>query len=535
MNLFRITRLFFGILLGALLTVGACNEDDEPTPAQPREAGTVSALSVADVGDAGNGSDLQVTFNPAADESRVAAYRILVVKSVAAPAFDLHAAEAVPPENYTELSPTGAPQTRTLAPDARDTDGDPIANGVPLRVFVLSLADGINATENSLTGPSSAVTLVDNSTPIPAATARNVSAQDVGDQGNASDIEVRFDAATDESTLSAYRILIVPEAAASDFTLAAAEQSTHAFEVAPTGTTQTLRLPDTLSTAEGQPIAEGTSYLAFVLSIADGAQANQNALSEPSPPFTLENTAAPVQVTYICNDGILLSDGEHKVLIDGLVRWAELDGWVRPSAAQLMEVENGQGTFADIDLILITHNHPDHYNTAAVSNYLSNHPQTRLLAPPQVLANFAGFDSQIIDLSIQQFDRERLSVGGIDIDVLFIKHFNVLGFNFCNVENFGYVVHLGGKRFLHFGDVDLSHSNLDQLNLLPDDITAAFLPTFADLVNDENRDALLNHVAPETIVTMHFLLSQINDTQNQVSTTYPGALFFDTPFQTLEF
>ena len=68
-------------------------------------AGVISNLSVADIGDNGDGRDLRVSFNKAADESRISAYRVYVVRSANVGSFTLSAANAS--NNYTQVNKTG--------------------------------------------------------------------------------------------------------------------------------------------------------------------------------------------------------------------------------------------------------------------------------------------------------------------------------------------------------------------------------------------------------------------------------------------
>lgn len=95
-----------------------------------------------------------------------------------------------------------------------------------------------------------------------------------------------------------------------------------------------------------------------------------------------------VTITYLQNDGVLISDGTHKVLIDAIFNFAS--GWINLNAAEAAKIINAQAPYDDIDLVLITHNHGDHYSPGAVNTHLSNNANTKLMAPPPVAANFSG-------------------------------------------------------------------------------------------------------------------------------------------------
>ena len=95
-------------------------EDAEETV----ETDAVSNVVIADIGENNNGLDLSVSFDKAADESKVSEYRIFVIKSTTASTFDLATANSVTSENYTRVPKTGENINTVLTSDTKDIDGD---------------------------------------------------------------------------------------------------------------------------------------------------------------------------------------------------------------------------------------------------------------------------------------------------------------------------------------------------------------------------------------------------------------------------
>ena len=122
-------------------------------------ADTAYNVLASDVADNKNGLDLKVDFTKADDETTVSEYRIMVVKSANADAFDLTVAEAVISDNYTAKAPTGNNISTVLTETSKDVNGDAVTNDVAYKVFVLSIADGTNTTINNLSSESNEVTL----------------------------------------------------------------------------------------------------------------------------------------------------------------------------------------------------------------------------------------------------------------------------------------------------------------------------------------------------------------------------------------
>lgn len=255
-----------------------------------------------DVADAGDGSDMQVTFDAAATESTIDEYRIIVVKSAVAGSFDRVTAEAVLMGRYTAVSPNGSPSyARILSNTMTDSDGDAITVGTPYQVFILSMPDGTNATQAGLSMPSADITLE-----IFASEARDLMASDVNNNGNGSDMQVDFLKALDELNTSEYRIMVVKQADAGSFDITAAQGISlpNYTAVTPDGTVNySIVLNAAGVDVDGDLIIEGAPYQVFILNVAGGA-ATADKLSDPSNSVTLSGSvgvqeltdASPIQV-----------------------------------------------------------------------------------------------------------------------------------------------------------------------------------------------------------------------------------------------
>lgn len=114
----------------------------------------VTHITCTDIGDAGNGSDIRVTFNKVANENIISEYRIMVVPGDQMSTFDLETANLVGQESYTAVTPSDSNISIQLDETASDIDGDIIINEKEYCVFVLSVADGILTDRNALSMPS---------------------------------------------------------------------------------------------------------------------------------------------------------------------------------------------------------------------------------------------------------------------------------------------------------------------------------------------------------------------------------------------
>lgn len=261
----------------ASITLGNNNQNVNP----------VSTPTLSIIGNNGNGSDLSVTFGPAYGESYIDHYRILVVKSNKS----LNVSQAYNNGNYTTVNKTGGTITRALANTTKDSDGDLIQRGSSYRVYVLSRGNSYSNYSNALSTVSNAVT-IQGVTQVGAV--KDVTAADAGDNNNASDLKVSFTKAANESNIKEYRIMVVKQTNAGNFTVAQANNvGNDNYDSVPVGFDFSKALRAETRDVDGQPIRNSVDYQVFVLSVSNNGSIS-NALSAPSAPIKLTGTAVTV-------------------------------------------------------------------------------------------------------------------------------------------------------------------------------------------------------------------------------------------------
>ena len=518
---------YYGALATSIiLVVVSCGGDpSEPNPPPPGPpppdpitvVETASAVAGSDAGEAGNAGDLEVSFTKAADETGIAEYRIIVVKSSVS-SFDLAAAAALSAASYVSVTPNGSDVRRRLSSQTTDSDGATIISGVAYTAVVLSVADGTTRITNALSAPSAAVTL--NTT---APVTLRIELDDPRNNGDASDLVIGFDPAADEGKIDQYRVFLVKEASQAGFDLSAAQGlAADRFVVAQkTGGYQRVSPSAATLDSDGNAITVGEAYVAFILSEADGSTANIDALSSASNTITVANTT--VKITAVGNAGVLIEDDQFKVLVDGV--YGNLSGWVQMSGSELQRLTTGTAPYDGVDVVLATHNHGDHFAPTSAATVLGAHPGALLIGPPQAVSTMSS-QNQVVQISPAFHQRAETTVNGVRIEILHLTHFDQFGNDFSGVENYAYIIHLGGKKILHMGDVDYAVSNLSAFGLDQEGIDIVLIPTFNTLISTANRDAIVGNINPANVVGLHFLVSQMSSDSTQTATLFPGAVLF---------
>ena len=252
---------------------------------------------VRDISDYGDGRDIQVSFNRVSDESKVANYRVFVVRNAVASSFNLSTASNLSSSLYYTVNKTGNNLAVTLPSNMKDTSGYNITNLQDYRIYVMAAGNQQNNYTHALSASSNVLRLTSNST---AGVATNLSVTDIADNGNGSDLRVSFSKATDESNISHYRVFVVPVNNVGSFNLNAANSSNYYTQVNKTGGNLTVTLSSNSFDTNGYRIANYNAYRVFVLSVNSNGNWSQNALSSSSAQITLTpNTAvtAPTSVS----------------------------------------------------------------------------------------------------------------------------------------------------------------------------------------------------------------------------------------------
>ncbi len=146
------------IALAILVIFSACGSSDggDPTP-EPTIDIAVRTILVSDSENNANASDIKVSFKIPFDETSVDHYRVFVVKTSGASAFDLAAAEAVAAGSYLRINKTGSAISTSLSENTLDSSGEAIVEARSYTVFVLSV--GTTDVEGVLTKASTNLTL----------------------------------------------------------------------------------------------------------------------------------------------------------------------------------------------------------------------------------------------------------------------------------------------------------------------------------------------------------------------------------------
>lgn len=259
----------------------------------------------------------------------------------------------------------------------------------------------------------------------------------------------------------------------------------------------------------------------FVFSIISGGWICQPAGQADAPLPGAQTAETTLAVQYVANEGFLLKSDDAGVLIDGLFR-AGIDPYAKVPPKVLTAAETGVAPY-DVDAVLVSHTHADHFDPASVARHLRRNPKARLLSSQQVvdlvLALEAGAADRVQAVTPREGRREAVQAGAAQIDVLRIRHGHKRNYE---LHNLGHIIELGGKKVLHIGDAEMNAAHFTPFNLPAAEIDVALIP-FWFLVDEAGRAIVDQHIQPKNLIAVHLPHTEAGRWAPEIKAHYPEA------------
>jgi len=244
-----------------------------------------------------------------------------------------------------------------------------------------------------------------------------------------------------------------------------------------------------------------------------------------------------VKVTYIANEGVLIETKGKKILIDGLHRKYK-DAYAFPPDELREKLEGAKAPYNDLDLLLVSHLHGDHFHPISIGNHLQNNQRAILASSEQIVdsvkndfENSTEIESRVKLVSHKWKTFSQQEINGVRIKFLGLRHG---GDRFKSTENFGHLIEADGSKFLHIGDADMTDENFSTYKLNEEKIDIAFIPYWF-LLSKGGRDLVKRQFDPEHIIAVHVSPSEVESVSKELKEYYPDITVFTRILETKSF
>jgi L-ascorbate metabolism protein UlaG (beta-lactamase superfamily) len=243
------------------------------------------------------------------------------------------------------------------------------------------------------------------------------------------------------------------------------------------------------------------------------------------------NAQKSVDITYVANDGFLISNGTESILIDALFdqSYGRFDV---PSEQLRTEITEGKAPFNKIDLYLVTHQDGDHFYAPYIIDFLKRHHETHFISSGQVTESLAGENNikkQITGISEKIGGMIDTTIGNISLKVYRVKHLgDSLGTRSINLA---YLITLNNFKILHIGDgpFDFNKSYYEQFHLDKEKIDILFLEYFGQ--SDAKKQFVQEVIKPRYIIAQHIPPAEIEVESKKFLEVYPKGIVFRTAME----
>jgi len=259
-----------------------------------------------------------------------------------------------------------------------------------------------------------------------------------------------------------------------------------------------------------------------------------------------------MEITYVANEGFLVRASNKKILIDALFGKFESDWCDVPAEDVIEKMEKGTAPFDQIDVILVSHAHIDHFNAEIVSKHLESNEAAILICPRQVVQElkrderYEKISPRVNEITPEYEARlQKIDIKGMEIKVWRLAHSPYYIENgetkekrnkHEHVQNLGFTIEIDQERIFHGGDWGYDGAG-EKTNPLEEKIDLAFLSVGACLrLYEPDSKTIREHRKPGNIILMHlYPAGNLDDLTEEEKKTISGLTIFKSPMESRRF
>jgi len=211
---------------------------------------------------------------------------------------------------------------------------------------------------------------------------------------------------------------------------------------------------------------------------------------------TSPDKSGQIKIVYIANEGYLVEIGGKKILIDALHTGVSSD-----LMAKMTSVDP---PFDSVDIILATHSHADHFSPDLVAKHMDKNTSAVFLSNDEAASHVRAYITDFASAAerikaVFPMDNEKIkeSYPGVEIQAMSFPHARD-----TYITNLGFLVKVGGKKFLHMGDSIAALEYLEGFKLSKEKIDVAFIPYWY-FSNPALHSAVREGIKAKHTVPMH--------------------------------
>ena len=245
--------------------------------------------------------------------------------------------------------------------------------------------------------------------------------------------------------------------------------------------------------------------------------------------FTSMLAMAEVEITFLGNQGYLLSDGKDKIIIDGFLgeSYAIFEGLEAESA---LAMSKASGVFNGIDISLASHRHFEHFQPDTACSFLKSSKSTLMVSSAQVIT--------VLRERCKPFAKTHANVkvakpgigvapvykkDGVEVEMIPLSH--GIG-KYASLQHYGHLMTVGGKTILHIGDAAAAPVDFVAAGLQNRKLDIVIVP-YTYFHRPSGKLILTQYLNASVIIVGHIPPKEKAQVTAAITADYPDAVIFD--------
>lgn len=245
------------------------------------------------------------------------------------------------------------------------------------------------------------------------------------------------------------------------------------------------------------------------------------------------NYQKDLQITYIANEGFLISNGNTKILIDGLFKSKH---YTCPSDSLISKIIENKAPVDNINYFLVTHDHQDHFSEKLTSEFLQKNPKTKFISTLESCnklfePGFNGSNTICIYTDIG----EPKEITEVKNENFSLSAFRLKHGTSTDINNLAFIIRINDFNIMHMGDAFTLQNQeyLEKINWDNFKIDVLFLG-YMD-VQQFTLDVLSKTIKPKNIILMHIHEEEIQEAKDRNNRYSANAVIFEKELETKTF
>jgi len=246
---------------------------------------------------------------------------------------------------------------------------------------------------------------------------------------------------------------------------------------------------------------------------------------------------ADVTLTKLANAGIVVTSGETRVMIDGMVvEPYSVYGSLPPEA--IPSFNQALAEFADIDLALVSHRHHEHNQPEFACGFMQASKKTQLYTSGQVIGlmrekcrQFVTTSPRVHEIDPQYGQPTLLEVAGARVTVFPLSHGTRKD---ARIQNYGHLVELGGVSVLHIGDAAMKPEDFERAGLAQRKVDVALIP-FLYFQPGPGSDLVKRYLNAPLKVAVHIPPAEVAEVKAYMAEAFPKVVVLERPLERVRF